>query len=135
MKLFKPLFACFICLGLSTGLMAQAELESVFVALKKGNANALSEFFDQQLDLTITGSKVEARNSYSKVQARNILAEFFTQSEPISFEEKFNGEANEWLKYVIGYLETKDGRYRALIRYKQTAEQFLIQQIEFTKIE
>lgn len=101
------------------------------VAMKTGNAKALAEYFDEQVELTIQGGEFSIQNNYSKVQTQNILSTFFKKTEIQSFDVKHPGQHN-WFKYIIGYLETDQGKYRTLIKYLAKDNQLIIQEIELT---
>lgn len=114
-------------------LSAQNNFENIYAALKSGNSKELSKYFDNQIELTIKGASVNAQNTYSKTQATSIMKEFFSQVKPVSFKELHGGAANEWLKYKIGYLTTEKGKFRLMLRVKETKGSILIQEIELIK--
>lgn len=101
------------------------------LSLKTGNATALSDFFEEQVELTIQGGEFNIQNNYSKVQARNILVNFFKKNTVKNFETKHSGQSN-WSKYIIGYLETEHGKYRTLVRYLSKDNILKIQELELT---
>jgi len=70
------------------------------LSLKTGNATALSDFFEEQVELTIQGGEFNIQNNYSKVQARNILVNFFKKNPVKNFETKHSGQSN-WSKYIL----------------------------------
>ena len=130
----KPVKLLFFALFLSFSAHAQVNLGTVGEALRTGNAKLLSDNFDKQIELSLKTGEESIRNSYSKEQARSILEDFFKKNQPNKFEQRFDGKANEWLKYTIGYLHTSNGKYRSLIRFRETEDGILIQEIEFTRI-
>jgi len=104
-----------------------AETESVVVALKSGNANLLSRFFDTRVDITLP----EKSDNYSRSQAEMILKDFFSNNGGVkAFELKHRGE-NNGANYVIGLLTTNNGRYRTTLFMKQKGEKQLLQEMRF----
>lgn len=100
-------------------------------ALKTGNAKLLSGYFDEHIELAIQGLEYDIQNNYSKVQAKNIVTDFFKKSVVTGFEAKINGE-HKWTQYIIGYLSTEEGRYRTLVRYVNSNGTIRIQELELT---
>ena len=76
-------------------------------AIRKGDANQMSSFFHQSLEMTILESDYEA----SKNQATRIMENFFKKHPPSDFKVSFEG-TKEQSKYAIGTLSTKDGSFR-----------------------
>ena len=104
-----------------------AEMDSVVVALKNGNANLLSRFFDSRVDITLP----EKSDNYSRSQAEMILKDFFNNNGGVkTFELKHRGE-NNGANYVIGLLSTNNGRYRTTLFMKQKGEKQLLQEMRF----
>jgi len=91
----------------------------------------LAEYFDDHIELTIKGNEYDIQNNYSKVQARNILADFFQKIDVQDFEAKINGE-HKWTRYVIGYLTGAEDQYRTLVRYVNEDGTIKIQELELT---
>ncbi len=109
----------------------QSDYKPFEIALKNSNAKGLAQFFDEQIELTIQGGEFNIQNSYSRSQAQSILENFFEKHEIEGFETKHSGESS-WSKYIIGYLNTKNGKYRSLVRYLNTEGALTIQEIELT---
>ena len=126
--------AIFTFILLSTGLIFSgftpknnAEVDSVVVALKSGNANQLSRFFDSRVDITLP----EKADNYSRSQAEMILKDFFNNNGGVkAFELKQRGE-NNGANYVIGLLTTNNGRYRTTLFMKVKGEKQLLQEMRF----
>ncbi|MBZ5858065.1 DUF4783 domain-containing protein [Flavihumibacter profundi] len=103
------------------------EMDSVVVALKSGNANLLSRFFDSRVDITLP----EKSDNYSRSQAEMILKDFFNNNGGVkSFELKHRGE-NNGSNYVIGVLMTNNGHYRTTLFMKQKGDKQLLQEMRF----
>lgn len=104
-----------------------AEMDSVVVALKSGNANLLSRYFDSRVDIALP----ERSDNYSRSQAEMILKDFFSNNGGVkNFELKHKGE-NNGANFVIGLLMTKNGRYRTTLFMKQKGEKQLLQEMRF----
>lgn len=81
-------------------------------AIGKGDANAISAWFHQSLELTILEEEYET----SKIQASRILENFFKSHSPTDFTISFEG-TKEQSKYAIGTLITKTGSFRVNIYF------------------
>ena len=76
-------------------------------AFAKGDANAISAWFHQSLEMSILEEKYEP----SKNQASRILESFFKTHTPTGFSISFEG-TKEQSKYAIGNLTTSNGSFR-----------------------
>ena len=131
MKLTTLVVAISALLFSSFSIQQDKDYQPFALAMKTGNAKALSEYFDEQVELTIQGGEFSIQNNYSKVQTENILSTFFKKAHVKSFDVKHPGQHN-WFKYIIGYLETETGKYRTLIKYMVKDDQLIIQEVELT---
>lgn len=124
------LLALLVGLGMSVSSFTStrpAETDSVLVALKAGDANMLSRFFDNRIDISLP----ERSDNYSRSQAEMILKNFFTTNGGVTnFELKHKGE-NNGANYLIGRLMTHNGRYRTTLFMKQKGEKQLLQEVRF----
>ncbi|MBC6490946.1 DUF4783 domain-containing protein [Flavihumibacter stibioxidans] len=112
---------------LVSGFVNRAETDSVVVALKSGNANLLSRYFDSRVDISLP----EKSDNYSRIQAEMILKNFFSTNGGVkSFELKHRGE-NNGSNYIIGVLMTQNGRYRTTLFLKQKGEKQFLQEMRF----
>ena len=110
-----------------TGFINRAETDSVVVALKSGNANLLSRFFDSRVEISLP----EKSDNYSRIQAEMILKDFFSTNGGVkSFDLKHKGE-NNGSNYIIGVLLTNNGRYRTTIFLKQKGDKHFLQEMRF----
>ena len=87
-----------------TGQTVPAELAE---AIGKGNANRMSAYFHQSLEMTILDEDFKV----SKNQGTRIMENFFKKHTPTEFKVSFEG-IKEQSKYAIGTLITKDGAFR-----------------------
>ena len=101
--------------------------KSIASAIRAGNANALSSYFNSSIDLTVPGSD----GTYSKSQAEMIVKNFFAQYPPSAFTIKQQGSSGEGSSFTIGLLETAKGNFRTYFLLKTSGGQQLIHQLQF----
>ncbi|PID91199.1 MAG: hypothetical protein CSA96_09580 [Bacteroidetes bacterium] len=97
-------------------------------AFGKGDAKALSAFFHESLEMTITGTD----HHVSKAQATRILDSFFKSNPPLAFQVSFEG-LKENSKYAIGTLKTENNTYRVNIFFLDREKQKLIYYLTIEK--
>ncbi|MBK9320220.1 MAG: DUF4783 domain-containing protein [Bacteroidetes bacterium] len=88
--------------------IASAELDlldDIANALRSGDAKSVSKYFGNSVDLTI----ITQEEVYSKVQAEQVLRDFFSKNQPRSFTIIHKGESKEGARYAIGSLITTQG--------------------------
>ena len=99
-------------------------------SIRTGDATSISNYFGNTVDLTI-GNQEEV---YSKVQAEQILKDFFSKNSPKSFSIIHKGESKEGARYAIGTLTTVQGiTFRAYFYVKQQGSSSIIQELRFMK--
>jgi hypothetical protein len=96
-----------LCLVLSGSIYGQTVPGELIDAIKKGDARSLSEYFHQNLEMTILDKDYMA----SKNQATRIMEDFFKNNPPVDFAISFEG-TKEKSKYAIGTLKTTDQDFR-----------------------
>jgi hypothetical protein len=101
------------------------KLAEVVNALKSGNAEQLSKYFDSYVDLTLPDKRVE---SYSKRQATMVLSDFFETNKVKSFSMQTlgNGETNN---YCVGTLRTAGGIFQATLFIRKEGDHPMIKEI------
>ncbi len=109
MKVFAKIFTSLtVMLSLFSGT-AVADSYDVFVPIAKylgnGDAERLSAWFDDNLEITI----MSTTNDSSKNQAKQILKAFFDNHTPRSFEIRHTASRSN-SKYALGFLN--GGRYK-----------------------
>jgi hypothetical protein len=102
---------------------------NVVSALKKGDVNELSQYFDNMIEITLPSNA----NSYSKSQAVVILKEFFSNNIVKSFKLIHQGNSGEGSSFGIGSLVTDHGTYRTTFFFRQKGESFVLQELRFEK--
>lgn len=108
----------------------QTGIDGVIGALRTGNANELSKYFDDNVELTLPVKS----NSYSKAQAQVIVRDFFSNNGVKGFDLKHKGDAPGG-HYCIGTLNTKSGQFRAHVFMKSKGNRELVKEIRFQPIE
>ena len=97
----------------ATSLQQQQSFESAMVAaFRAGNADKVSAYFSDKVDLAIDGKE----DLYSKSQAEQILKTFFSEHQPSDFKVIHKGKSGQ-SEYFIGEL-IADKKFRVTINSK-----------------
>ena len=121
--LLHKLFIVVFAFGISS---FNYSIDDVVTAIKSGNANQLSQYFDSMVEITLH----EKSNSYSRSQAEVILKDFFNSSGVKTFSIVHKG-SNSGSEFCIGNLLTKTGDFRTTIFMKTRGERQVLQEIRF----
>jgi Domain of unknown function (DUF4783) len=119
--LLTALFASFLSINIST-------IDEVVKAIKSGNSDAVSQYFDNTVEITLP----DKSNSYSKRQAALVLRDFFALNEIKDFQILHQSD-NAGAIYCIGNLITNNGVFRTTIFLKDNGTRELIQELRFEK--
>jgi Ni,Fe-hydrogenase III component G len=106
------LFTVFIPLIALQDLKMQAEIVKCF---ENGNSKKLSNYFNQSVELAVPGNKY----IYSKAQAQQIVAKFFSENTPETFKIITTTSEND-ANNLIGLLSTGQNTFRVYIVLKMT---------------
>ncbi len=120
---FTSIFFLFLLAAISFSFEQKDEIVD---ALRTGNVDKLSKYFDQMVDVTIPGKS----NSFSKGQAELVIKDFFTLNKVKNFELQHSG-SNPSSNFIIGKLSTSNGEFRTTVYMRQRGEKLMIQGIEF----
>lgn len=132
MKKFKTiisvilLFCSFMAVS-ATATQDKKVPNEINVGLATGNAKVLSSYFNQNVELVV----LDNDNVYSKAQAQQIVANFFSKFPPIA-ENAFSiihDSGKENAQYVIGKLKTEKGDFRVYFLLKQNSGKQYIHQL------
>jgi hypothetical protein len=115
---------------LSSFGQSNSSIDEVIGALRSGNANELSRYFDDNVEVTLPVKS----DSYSKAQAQLILKDFFANNDVRGFELKHKGDSPGG-HYCIGTLQTKSGNFRAHVFMKSKGSKELVKELRFQPIE
>ena len=103
-------------------------LDQISLAIRSGDADKISEYFDTNVEITI----LDKEAVYSKAQAKQVLKDFFNKNKPKSFQIVHKGESKDAAKYVIGTLITTANKsFRTYIYIKQKSSKYYIQELRF----
>lgn len=99
-------------------------IDDIATAIRSGNPKNISKFFIENIDLKV----IEQEDVYSKQQAEMILKDFFTKHAVKSYTVAHKSQPKAGSQYVIGSLETANGKFRTYFLIKTVGTQTLIQQ-------
>lgn len=116
--------AAFLFVG--TAFKPVTGLDEVINALKAGNAQELSKYIDDNVEISLPGKA----DNYSKAQAVMVLKDFFGNNGVTGFEVQFRGE-NGGGQYCIGNLKTRSGDYRTTVFMKTKEGRQVVKEIRF----
>ncbi|MDF2436122.1 MAG: hypothetical protein K0Q95_498 [Bacteroidota bacterium] len=119
----KTIVALFV-IALSSLAFKLDITDDVASAIRSGNPKNISRFFIENIDLKV----IDQEDVYSKQQAEMILKDFFTKHPVKSFNVAHKSEPKNGSQYVIGTLETTNGKFRTYFLIKPSGAQTLIQQ-------
>lgn len=101
-------------------------LDDVINALKSGNAQELSKFIDDNVEISLP----DKSDNYGRAQAVMVLKDFFNNNGVTGFEVQFKGE-NGGSQFCVGKLTTRSGSYRTTIFMKSKNGKQLVKEIRF----
>jgi hypothetical protein len=122
-------FASIAFVFLSSAFKPVTGLDDVIGALRNGNAQELSRFIDDKIEISLP----DKSDSYSKSQAVMVLKDFFNNSGVTGFEVQFKGE-NGGSQFCVGKLQTKSGGYRTTVFMKTKEGKQLVKEIRFQSL-
>lgn len=99
-------------------------IDDVATAIRSGNPKNISKYFIEHIDLKV----IEQEDVYSKQQAEMILKDFFSKHPVKSFTIAHKSAPKGGSQYIIGTLETTNGKFRVYFLIKTTGTETLIQQ-------
>jgi hypothetical protein len=114
---------------LITAFKPIAGLDDVIDALKSGNAQELSKYIDDNIEISLP----DKSDNYSRAQAVMVLKDFFNNNGVNGFEVQFKGE-NGGSQFCVGKLITKSGSYRTTIFMKSKNGKQLVKEIRFQSV-
>ncbi|HET6226970.1 MAG TPA: DUF4783 domain-containing protein [Bacteroidia bacterium] len=101
-------------------------IDDIANAIRSGNPKNISAYFINNIDLKV----IDQEDVYSKQQAEMILKNFFTKHPVKSFSIAHKSVEKNGSQYIIGTLETNNGKFRVYFLIKTTGAQTLIQQFK-----
>ena len=120
----------FIFLLLPSIAMVQPNLNGISKAISDGDAVALSQFFDSNIEISI----LDDMDVYNKAEAVKTLQNFFAKNKPTSYNQMHKGTSKGAdSQYSIGNLVTATNSYRVYVYLKVQGSKQLIQELRFDK--
>ena len=102
----------------------------IATAMSTGNADALSKYFDSDVEISIA----DKEEIYEKDKAKTVLVDFFGKNKPKSFSQVHQGASKgKDTQYCIGEMPTAGGSYRVYLYMKIAGDQYVIQEMRFDK--
>lgn len=130
-KIFAASLAMLFCL--SSSAVSQGDGYDVFVPIAKylgqGDAESLSAWFADNLEITIMSST----NDSSKNQAKQILKSFFDNHTPRSFKINHTASMSN-SKYALGYLNAGGELFEVTIFVSNCGNSYKIQQLKIDRL-
>jgi hypothetical protein len=105
-------------------------MDAVVSAIRTGNVNQLSTFFDARVDISLP----DKSDTYSKTQAEMVIGDFFTTNEVKNFKLTQQGESGGII-FCAGVLQTHAGNFRTTLFFKQKGDKHVLQEIRFQAVE
>jgi len=105
-------------------------MDAVVTAIRSGNVTQLSPFFDARVDIMLP----DKSDTYSKTQAEMVIGDFFSNNEVTNFKITQQGESGG-TTFCMGFLETRSGKYRTTLFFKQKGDKHYLQEIRFQAVE
>jgi hypothetical protein len=123
MKNFLLILSSLVVLSSFTML---AGIDDVISAIKSGNANNVSKYFDNTVEISLQGKS----GSYSKSQGEIVLKDFFASNGIKKFTIIHAGNVGG-AEFCIGKLETNKGNFRTTVNLKMKGDKQILQEIKF----
>ena len=130
MKTLLTSFMAVAVVMMSSFAQSNTTIDEVIGALRSGDADGMSKYFDDNIELTLPVKS----DSYSKAQAQVILKDFFGNNGVKGFELKHKGDSPGG-HYCIGTLQTKSGNFRAHVFMKTKGNKDVVKELRFQSIE
>ena len=115
----------------SSFALQNSTIDEVIGALRSGNATQLSNYFDENVGLTLPDKK----DTYSKAQAQLIVKDFFDNNGVKGFELKHKGDGAGGSQYCVGTLQTASGNYRTNVFMKMKNGKEVVKEIRFQSMD
>lgn len=101
-------------------------VDDIAGAIRTGNPKSISSYFIENVDLKV----IDQEDVYSKQQAEMILKNFFSKHPVKTFLIAHKSVEKNGSQYIIGTLETANGKFRTYFLVKTAVGKTLIQQFK-----
>jgi Domain of unknown function (DUF4783) len=105
-------------------------IDAVATAIRTGNVNQLSAFFDISVDISLP----DKSDTYSKAQAEMVIGDFFNTNRVQNFKITQQGESGGTF-FCAGILQTRAGNYRTTLFFKHKGDKHFLQEIRFQTVD
>jgi hypothetical protein len=105
-------------------------IDAVATAIRTGNVNQLSPFFDISVDISLP----DKSDTYSKAQAEMVIGDFFNTNGVQNFKITQQGESGGTF-FCAGILQTRAGNYRTTLFFKHKGDKHFLQEIRFQTVD
>jgi hypothetical protein len=105
-------------------------IDAVASAIRSGNVNQLSNFFDISVDISLP----DKSDTYSKTQAEMVIGDFFNTNGVQNFKITQQGESGGTF-FCAGILQTRAGNYRTTLFFKHKGDKHFLQEIRFQTVD
>jgi len=105
-------------------------IDAVATAIRLGNVNQLSPFFDVRVDISLP----DKSDTYSKTQAEMVIGDFFNTNGVRNFTISQQGESGGTF-FCAGILQTRAGNYRTTLFFIHKGDKHLLQEIRFQAVD
>ncbi len=120
----------FVLLTAGSLLPMDTNLTGISKAMRSGDASALSQYFDSDVELTI----LDEINILDKQAARQAIDSFFQRNKPNAYAQVHKGiSKGQRGQYSIGNLTTNNGKFRVYIYLNIQGDKHLIQELRFER--
>ena len=110
--------------------MVNSNLNEISTAIRKGDAEALSQFFDESVEIAI----LDDEDIYDKSEAKEVVKSFFAKHKPKAFSQVHQGASKgKDAQYCIGNLKSENGSFRVYLFLKISKGKHIIQELRFDK--
>lgn len=105
-------------------------MDAVVTAIRSGNVNQLSPFFDVRVDISLP----DKSDTYSKTQAEMVIGDFFNNTGVQNFKITQQGESGGTV-FCAGMLLTHSGNYRTTLFFRHKGDKHYLQEIRFQAVD
>ncbi len=114
----------------SIAMVTPDNLSSISKAISNGDASALSQYFDDKVEVSI----LDNENLFDKTQAKNAIQNFFAKHKPQSYSQVHDGTSKgAGSKYTIGNLKASGKIFRVYVYMKVAGDSYTIQEISISE--
>lgn len=105
-------------------------IDDIASTFRYGSSKDLARFFDQGIDINITGN----HGDYSKNQAELVMRDFFKKFPPVDFSILHKGNGSDQIINYIGAYSSGNSEFRVFIRGKKSENNIRIFSLDIVKV-